>query len=139
MKILFDTNVYVSEAIRGRVATSIIAATAQAGWRIYTSTYLLDEIERVLVEKLGLSRRLAQLARKRTVRRSIAGEPGTSRHVVPDDPNDSPILNAAIAAGVDYLVTNDRHLLSLDPYEGIRIVNNEAYERVLRELGVLPD
>ncbi len=139
MKILFDTNVYVSEAIGGKAANAVIEATDGAGWRIYISDYLLDELERVISEKLGLSRRLAVLARQRAFRRAIPAEPGTSRHLVPDDPNDSPILKSAISAGVDYLVTNDRHLLSLDPYEGIRIININAYFGILREQGILGD
>jgi len=95
-------------------------ATERAGWRIYVSTYLLDELERVIGDKLGLSRRLAVLSRSAAIRRSTLAEPGTSRHLVPDDPNDSPILKCALVAGVDFLVTNDRHLLSLHPYEGFR-------------------
>ena len=75
-----------------------------------SSLYLLDELERVLTEKLSFSRRLASLSRTRIVRRAKLVEPGTSRHVVPQDPADSPILRAALAAGVDYLVTNDAHL-----------------------------
>jgi len=138
MKILFDTNVYVSEAMRGKSATAIIEATERAGWRIYVSTHLLDELERVIAEKLGLSRRLAVLSRQRVTRRCIFAEPGTSRHLVPDDPNDNPILKCALVAGVDYLVTNDRHLLSLHPYEGIRIVTISSYEQILREQGILP-
>ena len=99
MKILFDTNVYVSEAMRGRTATLIIQATERAGWRIYASTYFLDELERVISEKLGFSRRLAILSRQRVIRQSIIAEPGTSRHLVPGDPNDSPILKCAYSLG----------------------------------------
>ncbi|MDB5172098.1 MAG: hypothetical protein JWN51_871 [Phycisphaerales bacterium] len=45
-----------------------------------------------------------------------------------------------LTAGADYLVTNDRHLLLLDPYEGLRIVSMGAYENLLRDLGLVdPD
>src|SRR6185312_11251892 len=106
-------------------------------WRIYASGYLLDELERVLTEKLDFSRRLAVLSRMRIIRRAKLVEPGASRHAVPLDPADSPILRAAVAAGVDYLVTNDAHLLALDPYEGIRIVSMDAYLQLLRDEGLL--
>ena len=61
----------------------------------------------------------------------------SSRHEVPGDPADSPILRAAIAAGVDYLVSNDRHLLELDPYEGVRIISMTAYFELLTNEGLL--
>ena len=137
MKVFFDTNVCVAEALLGEMAEQIIEVTERASWRIYSSTYLLDELQRVLVEKLGFSRRLAVLSRGRVARRAKLVEPGASRHAVPKDPADSPILRAALTAGVDYLVTNDTHLLALDPYEGLRIISMNAYCERLREEGYL--
>ena len=139
MKVFFDTNVYVAEALLGRGTARLIEATERAGWRIYVSPYVLDEIGRVIVDNLGFSRRLAALARQRTVRRTSPVDPPPSRHQVPADPNDSPILRAALHAGADYLVTNDRHLLALDPYEGLRIISIGAYAALLRERGLSED
>jgi putative PIN family toxin of toxin-antitoxin system len=138
MKIFFDTNVYVAEALLGAAAEEMIAATQRASWRIYASTYLLDEFERVLNEELAFSERLASLSRQRIMRRATMSEPGAARHTVPDDPADTPILQAALAAGADYLVTNDRHLLDLDPYEGLRIVSMTEYREMLVNEGIIP-
>lgn len=137
MKIFFDTNVYIAEALLGEMAEELVAATRRAGWRIHASTYLLDELERVLVEQLEFSPRLAVLSRKRIIQRAVLAEPGTSRHSVARDVADTPILGAAVAAGVDYLVTNDRHLLDLDPYEGVRIVSMTQYCQVLVNEGYI--
>ena len=137
MKVVFDTNVYVAEALLGAAASRMVPATHSAGWRTYVSAYLLDELERVLADNLGFSRRVAILSRHRIVRRSEHVELPTSRHVVPDDPNDSPILQTALAVGADYLVTNDHHLLSLDPYQSLRIVSMNDYGRLLIDQGML--
>jgi putative PIN family toxin of toxin-antitoxin system len=136
MKIFFDTNVYVAEALLGETAEELLAATERAAWRIYASSYLLDELERVLA-RLGFSRRLAVLSRKRIIHRASMVEPGASHHAVPLDVADTPILRAAVAAGVDYLVTNDRHLLELDPYEGVRIVSMTQYHQILLNEGLI--
>ena len=77
------------------------------------------------------------LSRKRVLRRATLVEPGSSRRQVPGDPADSPILQAALSAGVDYLVTNDAHLLTLSPYEGLRIVSMAKYHRLLADYGLL--
>jgi predicted nucleic acid-binding protein len=119
------------------MAEQVVEATERASWRIYASGYLLDELPLVLVEKLGFSRRLASLSRGRVARRAKLVDPGASRHTVPQDPADSPILRAALTAGADYLVTNDAHLLALDPYEGLRIISMSAYHGVLRDEGHL--
>jgi len=60
-----------------------------------------------------------------------------SRHRVPKDDKDSPILRAALDAGAHYLVTYDRHLLDLDPYETLRIVHVREYREILRQHGHL--
>ena len=131
MKIFFDTNVYVAEALLGQAAERLLEATRRASWRMYTSHYVLEELARVMTEHLCFSQRLAVLSQKRIARRATMVQVETSRHTVPNDPQDSPILQAALTAGVDYLVTNDRHLLELSPYEGIRIISMTDYSQLL--------
>jgi putative PIN family toxin of toxin-antitoxin system len=138
MKIFFDTNVYIAEALLGEAAEEMLEATDQASWRIYASSYLLEELERVMTVKLGFSQRLALLSRRRIIRRATLVEPGPSRHTVAEDAADTAILGAALAANVDYLVTNDRHLLALDPYEGLRIVSMTEYRQMLVNEGLIP-
>ena len=76
------------------------------------------------------------LSRRRIMRRSVLIEPVESRHAVPHDPKDSPILRAALEVGADYLVTNDRHLLALHPYEALRIISMADYQQCLVEHGL---
>ncbi|NIO41933.1 MAG: putative toxin-antitoxin system toxin component, PIN family [Burkholderiales bacterium] len=137
MKVFFDTNVYVAEALLGEAAEQIVQATEGASWRIYTCREQLEEVERVLTDALEFSRRLASLSRSRILRRAVLVELGASRHTVPDDPNDNLILQAAVSAGVDYLVTNDGHLLALTPYEGLQIVSMSDFYRHLQNEGLL--
>jgi putative PIN family toxin of toxin-antitoxin system len=140
MKVFFDTNVYVAEALLGAAAEEMLAATERASWRIYASTHVLDELVRVMTEELGFSPRLASLSRRRIIRRASMVDPGASRHDVPEDAKDTPILRAALDAGADYLVTNDRHLLDLNPYHGLRIVSMTEYYGILVSEGhISPD
>src|SRR5204862_85193 len=91
MKVFFDTNVYVAEALLGRAAERMINATMANRWRIYSSDYVLDEVERVMARQLGFSRRLATLTKARMRRRSSLVSAQPSRHAVPRDAKDSPI------------------------------------------------
>jgi len=138
MKIFFDTNVLMAEALLGDAAERMLEATRKASWRILTSSYVLAEIERVMVERLGFSRRFALLTRRRVQRRAILVEPvRSSRHRVPGDPDDSPILQAALAARADYLITNDTALLELSGYEGLRILSMSDYYGLLKDRRLL--
>jgi len=135
MKVFFDTNVYVAEALLGSAATELIEGTVRLRWRILSSLYVLEETERVLVEKLGFSRRLGVLTREHVRRRAQLVPMMASRHQVPSDPADNPILATAVAAGADFLVTNDAHLLALDPYQGLRIISMTDYYQLLVDQG----
>ncbi len=136
MKVVFDTNVYVAEALGGDTARRILASTEQASWRIYISLYIVDEMTSVMTEDLGLSHRSAMLAVARALRRGRLVEPIPSRHTVPRDAADSDVLRTALSSGSDYLVTNDRHLLALHPYEGVQIITMAEYRRILEQEGL---
>lgn len=138
MKIFFDTNVYIAEALLGAVAERLLAATQRSSWRIFISEYVLDELERVMIERLDATRRFAFLTRQRARRRAfLVDAKPESRHEVAADPHDSPVLRAALAARVDYLVTNDTHLLDISPYEGLRVISMTDYYHLLMEHGIL--
>jgi putative PIN family toxin of toxin-antitoxin system len=136
MKVVFDTNVYIAEALGGDNATRLLSSTVRAAWRIYISRYIVDEMTAVMIDDLRLSRRSAALAAIRALRRGVLIEPVASRHVVPLDPADSEVLRTALQSGADYLITNDRHLLALHPHEGVQIISMVDYRNVLEERGL---
>jgi putative PIN family toxin of toxin-antitoxin system len=137
MRVFFDTNVYAAEALLGETAELLIERTLRASWRIKVSHYILEELERVLTEKLGFSHRFAVLTCQRVIRRSSMVHPSLFRYGVPGDPQDNPILNAALASRADYLVTNDSHLLALNPFQGLRIVSMTEYYNILVAEGLI--
>lgn len=98
---------------------------------------MLDETVRLMTKRLGYSLRFANNTKQRCLRRSnLANEPPT-RQEVPRDPADTPTLRAALDAGVDLLVTNDVDLLSLSPYEGLKVLSMTAYFELLENEGLL--
>jgi predicted nucleic acid-binding protein len=50
-------------------------------------------------------------------------KPAVQLDVITEDPDDDRILEWAVSAGSDYIVTGDEHLLRLGVYDGIRILN----------------
>jgi putative PIN family toxin of toxin-antitoxin system len=138
MKVFFDTNLYVAEVMLGGSAERMVQATSAARWRVYCNSHVLDEVHRILTQKFGFNARLGRLTQERIRRRSTLVVPlDSSRHKVAQDPEDSPILQSAIAAGVDFLVTNDKVLLALNPYEGLRIISMTDYFTFLVNEGFL--
>ena len=69
---------------------------------------------------------------KRIRRRSVAGvanrvTPAQTLDVIEEDPDDNRILECAIEAGSDYIVTSDKDLLRLGEYGQIKIVTAAAF------------
>ena len=50
------------------------------------------------------------------------------------DPKDNFLLELAVSAGADYLVTGDIDLLVLDPYQNLRIVKASEFETIISSL-----
>ena len=57
-------------------------------------------------------------------------QPSETPRVVPEDPADDKLVAAALAGRADAIVTNDRHLLGLDPYGELRIVRPTEFVRL---------
>lgn len=53
--------------------------------------------------------------------------------VVCRDPNDDKILATAVAGAADFIATEDKDLLDMSEYEGIRIVTGLELLKILRE------
>jgi predicted nucleic acid-binding protein len=104
---------------------------------MYSSGFVVEELGRVLVEGLHFSRRLARVAQRRVLSQCTLVSTRSTKAGVPLDENDSPVLQAALACGADYLITNDRHLLNLDPFESLRIISMRRYHLLLQEHGLL--
>jgi predicted nucleic acid-binding protein len=49
-------------------------------------------------------------------------QPSVELDVIKNDPSDNRILECAVSAGSDYIVTGDGHLLKLKQYACIRII-----------------
>ena len=69
------------------------------------------------------------LEMKRTIERiaaiSTIAEPKQKFEIVKEDPDDNKIIDCAKAGNVDYIVTNDHHLLNLKNIGGIVVITPE--------------
>jgi uncharacterized protein len=118
-RVVFDTNIFVRALINPKgINARLILSLSR--YILVTSAAILEEVAEVLirpgvldvaaVRKLDVERILELLGRAPMVSPSIAV-------TVCRDPDDNKFLEAAIAAGAEYLVTSDKGLRDLDEYE----------------------
>jgi uncharacterized protein len=123
MKVVFDSNVYVSALTApGGVAGQALVAAAEGRFQLALSRPILTEVLAVLSRKFA--RAPEQLARVALFMASAAEvvEPDRRIDVLVDEP-DNRILECAAAANAGVIVTGDRAMLALGTFEGIAIVS----------------
>lgn len=122
MRVVFDTNIYISAFItRGGRGEAALLRAIEGKVDLFTSLPILTETARKLREKfrwddLHITAAVRHIAAVATVVR-----PEKRLAVLADEP-DNRILECAVEARAELIVTGDRHLLELKEYEGIGIV-----------------
>ena len=86
------------------------------------SDAILDDMEDVLRRKFSFSPEESADARRsvRAIARTVI--PAVTLDIIKEDPPDNRILECAVAAGADFIVTGDKDLLRLGRYDSIRIL-----------------
>ena len=127
MKVVFDTNIYISAfVIPGGNAEKAYLQAIDGDFELCTSVAILTELARKLDEKFGWEKeRIIQLI---TSISNVATVLKTTPwlKVLSDEP-DNRILECASKAEADFLITGDKHLLKLKHYENFKIVKLSAF------------
>jgi putative PIN family toxin of toxin-antitoxin system len=128
-RVVLDTNVLVAAAYdRGSASRRLVDACLRGELAAVVSPALVAEYRHILpraVRVHGYDEELSQL-----IENGLVVEPADVPRVVPEDPDDDKLAALAVAAGAVALVTNDEHLLRLDPLAGVRVVRPPEFLRL---------
>jgi uncharacterized protein len=117
-----DTNVYVSGLEFGGVPLNFFDHARSGAFRLAVSETLLAEIREVLLIKFAWSEGEVNAALSQLNDCSVHVTPTEALDAVPDDVNDNRILECAVAAQAEFIVTGDNDLLRLGQFRNIRIL-----------------
>jgi uncharacterized protein len=133
LKTVFDSNVYVAAALRpGQYADRWldIAVLPSSGVQLFVSQQILAEVHHKLVERFGFEATMVDKFTSRIKVSATLVSPKTSLHAVKADPDDNMILECAVTARAQLIVTADAHLLKLNPYRGIGIAHPKELKNI---------
>ncbi|HET9555124.1 MAG TPA: putative toxin-antitoxin system toxin component, PIN family [Anaeromyxobacteraceae bacterium] len=128
MRVVIDSSVVVAALAtpNPESASRVVLAAVAAG---AVGLVITDELEaeyRRAVEYPQVRRYAAKVNRQRFVDAIVAAaervEAAPTPGVVPSDPGDDMVVAAALAGEATFIVTLDRHLLSLDGPLGVRLL-----------------
>jgi putative PIN family toxin of toxin-antitoxin system len=131
MRILYDTNVLVAILSR-RESILAFKKLLQDQTVHVSSSFILAEVEAVLVEKVKLTKQKAKAAARLLERQSIIVHPKKIEKVC-HDPFDDYVLAAAVSGRVDNLITADKDLLVLEKHKNIVIVAPKDFAAIIQK------
>jgi uncharacterized protein len=132
MRVVVDTNVFVSAALKDKSAPALaVHLVAQRGALLKSAA-----TERQLFEVLDrprLAPLIAPAAREWLARLLAAAElvTITERIVACRDPTDDRFLELAVNGRADFIVSGDADLLVLNPFRGIPIITPDRYRHAV--------
>jgi putative PIN family toxin of toxin-antitoxin system len=127
-KVVLDTNIYVSALGWNGPERSLYELCLDGKVDLFISEFIVNELLRVLAYpkfNFPLPHRIAFIQDLLRVANTV--EVVNIPDLITDDPDDNNILGCAEAAGADYLITGDSHLLSLASYGSIIICAAAAF------------
>ena len=132
IKVTSDTNVLVSgtfwtgdsfrvlDLIDKKLITNV---SSQKILDEYRKACLSDEIiDKIQKNNLSILKSIEKIAMN-----SIIVHPKSKFNAVKDDPSDNKIVETAFEGKVDYIITQDNHLLKLQEFRGIKIVTPKNF------------
>jgi putative PIN family toxin of toxin-antitoxin system len=140
MRAVLDVNVLISAVISPRgTPAQILRLWEGEEFELIISPPILEELERVIhypriQERYDLSAGYVSQFLESIVSSATVVEPSVRLSVIEKDPSDDRYLECAIASGASYIVTGDDHLLDLEEYGGVAILNPGEF-LALVELG----
>lgn len=129
MRVVLDTNVLLSAlAFPGGKPDHVLQRVRRGEVELFLSAFILAELERILRDKFRFTKRQTDERVAAIRRMATLVDPAERITLVTAKDDDNRILECAVAAHADYLVTGDKeHLLPLRSIGTSQIVTPAAF------------
>ena len=134
MRVVLDTNVIVSGLNFPGNERLVLELALRGRFELCLSPFILEEVAGVLGRKFDWTEERSSQALRALGDVATVVEPRRLPEVIESGHADNRILECAVEASADYLVTGDRrHLLPLEEHQGARILNAPRFLSFLGE------
>jgi len=121
LKVVFDSNVFIGAFIvSGSKSEEAFLLASRGKLQLFASPAIISETANILRSKFDASEAEVQHFIRQIGKVSAVVKPRVRIHSLSDDP-DNRVLECAVAAEADLIVTGDKHLLKLKEFRGIGI------------------
>src|SRR3989344_8450753 len=132
MKITLDTNVILSSTFWFGDSSKIMEMVEKGETELILSEDIIEEYKDVLnYEEIQDKIKNKNLEMQRTVEEIITlskiVEPKNKFDVIKEDSDDNKIIECAVEGKVDYIISQDKHLLDIKEFQGIKIITPKDF------------
>ena len=135
MKIVLDTNVLVSGTFWEGDSAKILNLIDTKEIGLILSEELIEEYNEVInrdeiLDKIQNKDLILNKTVQKIIQNSSITEPSSKFDIIKEDSDDNKILECAFEGKVNYIISQDNHLLKLKEFQGIRIITPEEFVRI---------
>ena len=131
IKEVLDTNILISALFWKGTPYIIVQDGLEGVFEMVTSKAIMSETKEKLIQKFEFSVEDTLRYLELLVCKSFVVSPMVQHNVVKNDSTDNKILECAVSANADYIVTGDKHLLNIKHYQGITILTARRFDEIL--------
>ncbi len=143
LTVVFDANVLIPLILPASRSTRLFLRLLGDGHQVVVSPAILAEVREKMLTKstlrkwLGVSdEQIHRFVNDLAMICVVVVTPANLPRYVAEDPDDDSIIAAALQSGAGYVVSEDRHLLRLDGFQGLRVLTRDDFLHELDRLGV---
>ncbi len=139
MKVVLDNNVFISGIFWRGAPHQLIKLAEEKRIKIFTSPKILDELFDVLQREKFKHLFQEGKTNIKEVSKKILKMVKTCYSeievkIIKDDPTDNIFLACALSAKVDFIISGDKHLLTLKSFQNIQILSPKEFLRQFNQL-----
>jgi hypothetical protein len=127
MNFVLDTNVLVSGTFWKGDSAKIIKCIDNKKIELVLSEELIEEYNEIIkrdeiLDKIQNKNLILDKSVQRIIQDSIIVEPKKKFYIVKEDSDDNKIIECAFEGKIDYIISQDNHLLKLKEFNDIKII-----------------
>jgi len=127
LKVVFDTNILVSASFWYGYSFDAMNFALKGKIICFSSKELVEEFKEVVLRDFFVSEENLSQKMKDLLSIAILVSPSEKVLIINQDLDDNKVLEAAIEAKAQYIVSEDKHLLILKEFRGIKIVSAKKF------------
>jgi len=132
LSVTLDTNILVSGSFWTGDSFRILDLIDRKQITCVISKDIITEYDKIIIsdeiiEKIKNKSLILSKVIQKVILNSEIAEPKTKLNLIKDDVADNIILECAKEGKVDFIITNDNHLLRLKEFKGIKIVTPKEF------------